>query len=157
MSFLPLVIVWIVLALVVLALFLWRQGIARNEDDSLHVMHGTLTTAQTSLAQKLDVIDKWGKILTVTTVRILAHLSMTSSFWARDVCAVVSVPCMTCKLSSSFLAIPCRQRNRASTTSARTIQTITNGRKLINDLQIRGSQANLPVRPNGRAGHYNTE
>jgi uncharacterized membrane protein len=31
-------------------------------------MHGTLTTAQTSLAQKLDVIDKWGKILTVVTV-----------------------------------------------------------------------------------------
>src|ERR1017187_3471839 len=82
---------------------------------------------------------------TVTTVRILPHLSMTSSFWARDVCAVVSVPCMTCKLSSSFLAIPCRQRNRASTTSDRTIQTITNGRKLINDLQIRLLTANLEV------------
>ena len=67
MNFLPLAIVWIVLALVVLALFLWRQAIARNEDDSLHVMHGTLTS-QTSLSQKLDVIDKWGKILTVITV-----------------------------------------------------------------------------------------
>jgi len=51
----------------VLTLFLWRQAVARNEDDSLHVMHGALTQ-QTSLSQKLDVIDKWGKILTVITV-----------------------------------------------------------------------------------------
>ena len=65
--FFPLVIVWILLALAVLALFLWRQSVARNEDDSLHVMHGTITS-QTSLSQKLDVIDKWGKILTVVTV-----------------------------------------------------------------------------------------
>ena len=67
MSFFPLLIVWIVLALVVLALFLWRQAIARDEDDSLHVMHGT-TSSQTTLSQKLDVIDKWGKIMTVVTV-----------------------------------------------------------------------------------------
>ena len=33
----------------------------------LHVLHGTLTS-QTTVAQKLDVIDKWGKILTVITV-----------------------------------------------------------------------------------------
>ena len=63
----PLLVVWITLALAVLALFLWRQGVARSEDDSLHVMHGALTQ-QTSLAQRLDVIDKWGKILTVITV-----------------------------------------------------------------------------------------
>ena len=67
MNYLPLAIVWIALALVVLALFLWRQAIARNEDDSLHVMHGS-SAIQTSLSQKLDVIDKWGKILTVITV-----------------------------------------------------------------------------------------
>ena len=67
MNLFPLLVVWIVLALVVLALFLWRQGSPGGEDDSLHVMHGALTQ-QTSLAQKLDVIDKWGKILTVITV-----------------------------------------------------------------------------------------
>jgi len=67
MTLFPLVIVWIVLALIVSALFLWRQAIARDEDDSLHVMHGTITS-QTSLSKKLDVIDKWGKILTVVTV-----------------------------------------------------------------------------------------
>ena len=67
MSLFPLVIVWIVSALVVLALFLYRQSLARNEDDSLHVMHGTLTS-QTTLSAKLDVVDKWGKIATVVTV-----------------------------------------------------------------------------------------
>ena len=67
MNYLPLLSVWIVLALVVLALFVWRQSVARNEDDSLHVMHGALAP-QTAVAQKLDVIDKWGKILTVITV-----------------------------------------------------------------------------------------
>jgi hypothetical protein len=67
MSLLPLLVVWVVLALGVLTLFLWRQAVARTEDDSLHVMHGTITS-QTTLSQKLDVIDKWGKILTVVTV-----------------------------------------------------------------------------------------
>jgi uncharacterized membrane protein len=63
----PLLVVWVLLALSVLALFVWRQAVARGEDDSLHVMHGALTQ-QTSMAQKLDVIDKWGKIMTVITV-----------------------------------------------------------------------------------------
>jgi uncharacterized membrane protein len=63
----PMLIVWVVLALGVLALFVWRQSVARDEDDSLHVMHGTLTQ-QTTLAQKLETLDKWGKIMTVITV-----------------------------------------------------------------------------------------
>ena len=67
MSLLLLLVVWVVLSHGVLTLFLWRQAVARTEDDSLHVMHGTITS-QTTLSQKLDVIDKWGKILTVVTV-----------------------------------------------------------------------------------------
>jgi hypothetical protein len=67
LSLFPLLVVWMVLALGVLALFLWRQSVARGEDDSLHVMHGELTE-QTSLVQKLEKIDKWGKIMTVITV-----------------------------------------------------------------------------------------
>ena len=68
MNLFPLLVVWVVLALSVLALFLWRQAVARGEDDSLHVMHGAIATQQTALAQKLEVIDKWGKIVTVITV-----------------------------------------------------------------------------------------
>ena len=66
-NLLPLLVVWTVLALAVLAMFIWRRSVASSEDDTLHLMHGTLTQ-QTTVAQKLDVIDKWGKILTVITV-----------------------------------------------------------------------------------------
>ena len=66
-NFVPLFVVWGILALVVLGLFIWRKNVASNEDDSLHVMSGG-SAQQTMLAQKLDMIDKWGKILTVITV-----------------------------------------------------------------------------------------
>jgi hypothetical protein len=81
MSFLPLFVVWIVLALGVLTLFLWRQAVARSEDDSLHVMHGT-TTSQTTLSQKLDVLDKWGKVLTVITV-VFGLVIAAAYIWAQ--------------------------------------------------------------------------
>ena len=81
MSLLPLLVIWIVLALGVLTLFLWRQAVARSEDDSLHVMHGTITS-QTSLSAKLDVIDKWGKLLTVITV-LLGLLIAVAYVWLQ--------------------------------------------------------------------------
>jgi hypothetical protein len=82
-NLLPLLIAWIALALAVLALFLWRQAVARNEDDTLHVMHGTLTE-QTSVAQKLDVIDKWGKILTVVAA-VFGLLIAAAYIWGQFV------------------------------------------------------------------------
>ncbi|MEO8593027.1 MAG: hypothetical protein ABI759_06885 [Candidatus Solibacter sp.] len=63
----PLVVVWGVLALVVLGLFIWRKSVASDEDDTLHVSRGVLTQ-QVAVAQKLDMIDKWGKILTLIAV-----------------------------------------------------------------------------------------
>ena len=66
-NFCPFFVLWAMLAAGVLALFIWRKIVASNEDDTLHVLHGALAP-QTAVAQKLDVIDKWGKILTVITV-----------------------------------------------------------------------------------------
>jgi len=63
----PFVVLWAVLAVCVVALVVWRFKIARQEDDTLHVLHGG-TTQQTAVAGKLEVIDKWGKILTVVVV-----------------------------------------------------------------------------------------
>ena len=85
MNLIPLLVVWVILALGVLALFLWRQALARGEDDSLHVMHGTLTS-QTSLSAKLDVIDKWGKIMTIVAVvfgLVIAFLYVYATFTGR--------------------------------------------------------------------------
>jgi hypothetical protein len=71
MSLIPLVILWMVLAVAVLALFLWRKAVARDEDDNLHVLDGASvqkSAVQIAVAQKLELIDKWGKIATVVTV-----------------------------------------------------------------------------------------
>ena len=65
--FLPSIIVWSVVALAVIFLFIKRKMVASKEDDTLHVLHGTLSE-QSAVANKLEVIDKWGKILTVVAV-----------------------------------------------------------------------------------------
>ena len=67
-NFVPLIVVWGILALVVLGLFIWRKNVASNEDDTLHVMSAGVASQQSAIAQKLDMIDKWGKILTVIAV-----------------------------------------------------------------------------------------
>jgi hypothetical protein len=66
-SFFPLLVSWSVLAVVVLAMIVWRKTVARNEDDQLHVLHTAGVTQQAEVAHKLEVIDKWGKIVTAVT------------------------------------------------------------------------------------------
>jgi hypothetical protein len=71
MSLNPFLVLWGLLAVTVLALFIWRRAVASKEDDNLHVLDGAAvekTAEQSILAQKLDLIDKWGKIATVVTV-----------------------------------------------------------------------------------------
>ena len=65
----PFVGIWILVTAIVIALFVWRKIVAGKEDDSLHVNSGTVTQ-QTDIAQKLDQIDKWGKITTVIAVAL---------------------------------------------------------------------------------------
>jgi len=68
--FVPFVVLWALLALVVLALVVYRRFISADEDDMIHVSDASGSTAahQVSVARKLEQIDKWGKMLTVTTV-----------------------------------------------------------------------------------------
>ena len=68
MNLIPFLIGWIVLAVAVLTLFVWRKAVARHEDDNLHVLDGAAvqqTALQVAVVKKLDMIDKWGKIATV--------------------------------------------------------------------------------------------
>lgn len=59
-------IAWGVLALVVIFLAFWRRHVASQEDDTLHVTGPeTVLTQQVTVARKLEMIDKWGKALTV--------------------------------------------------------------------------------------------
>jgi len=66
-SFFPLLVSWSVLAVFVLALIVWRKTVARNEDDQLHVLNTAAVPQQAEVAHKLEVIDKWGKIVTAVT------------------------------------------------------------------------------------------
>ncbi|SPE32120.1 conserved hypothetical protein [Candidatus Sulfopaludibacter sp. SbA6] len=63
----PFIVLWALLAASVLVLIVWRKMVANNEDDTLHVLQGSVAQ-QVTVAQKLEVIDKWGKILTVITL-----------------------------------------------------------------------------------------
>ncbi len=58
-----------VLLVAVIAMIIWRQSVARKEDDSLHVLHGAISE-QTTVATKLEKIDKWGKTLTAITIAV---------------------------------------------------------------------------------------
>jgi len=67
-NFVPFAALWAVLAVGVLALFLWRKAVASHEDDQIHMSDNTSVSDQSAIAAKLDQIDKWGKTLTVITV-----------------------------------------------------------------------------------------
>jgi hypothetical protein len=64
MNFIPLVVSWVVVATSVLALALYRRTIASKQDDYLHV-NTDVGAQQMAMAKKLEVIDHWGKILTI--------------------------------------------------------------------------------------------
>ena len=67
-NFLPLIVLWGVMGISVLALIVWRKTVAREEDDQVHLLDTAGVPHQAEVAQKLDVIDKWGKIVTAVTV-----------------------------------------------------------------------------------------
>jgi hypothetical protein len=65
----PFLVLGALLVLSVVVMIVWRQAVARREDDTLHVSHGSSAVSQqVDVAHRLDAIDKWGKTLTVVTV-----------------------------------------------------------------------------------------
>lgn len=69
MNLLPLLVIEVLLVTGVVGMIVWRKLVSRNEDDQLHVLHTEgVVSQQVTVANKLDVIDKWGKLLTVIAV-----------------------------------------------------------------------------------------
>ncbi|HVA01017.1 MAG TPA: hypothetical protein VMV34_05090 [Terriglobia bacterium] len=70
MNLVPYLVTWIPLAVVVLVLAIYRNMMASHEDETIHVLEGDApaVTAQVKLSRKLQVIERWGKILTVVVV-----------------------------------------------------------------------------------------
>lgn len=69
-NFIPFLVAWGALTLVVIFLAVYRKSLSGKEDDTLHLNNmGTgAVAAQESLAAKLAMIDKWGKLLTIVSV-----------------------------------------------------------------------------------------
>jgi ABC-type nitrate/sulfonate/bicarbonate transport system permease component len=62
----PYAIAWGLLAIVVIILAFWRRHVAAQEDDTLHVTGpDNVLAQQMTVARKLELIDRWGKTLTV--------------------------------------------------------------------------------------------
>ena len=66
----PIVMIWVVLGVATLGLALYRKLITANEEDLVHLADGEerQIPEQVTLARKLEVIDRWGKILTIVTL-----------------------------------------------------------------------------------------
>lgn len=64
------VVVWMLLAAMVIGLALYRKLVSGEELDIIHVRdaEANLIPQQKFVARRLDWIDHWGKLLTVTTV-----------------------------------------------------------------------------------------
>jgi hypothetical protein len=58
-------VIWAILATIVAGLALTRKLASRDEDDSLHVGQASVNARQLATAHTLDVIDKWGKLMTI--------------------------------------------------------------------------------------------
>lgn len=66
----PYLAVWSFFALIVIVLAAYRKMLSTREDDSLHVADGSarLIPEQVANAQRIEVVEKWGKSLTLVVV-----------------------------------------------------------------------------------------
>jgi hypothetical protein len=83
MKFTPYVVAWAILAVIVLALALYRNLMALHEDDNLHIATGEepLIPQQLAFYRVMGRIDRWGEALTAITVAgglVLAAIYMYS-------------------------------------------------------------------------------
>ena len=70
MKFTPYVVTWAIMAVIVLALLLYRTLLALHEDDNLHIADSEqkLIPKQMAFYRVMDKIDHWGEALTAITV-----------------------------------------------------------------------------------------
>ena len=66
-NLLPFTILWMILTAVVIGLIAYRKWVARDEDDTLHILDSDIAMVplQAAMAQKLESVDRWGQALTV--------------------------------------------------------------------------------------------
>lgn len=84
-NFTPFAILWAVLALVVLVMAGYRKMVSGHEDETLHLTNPSESAHQVSIADKLEHIDKWGKLLTIVVVAygFVLALAYTYQTWVQ--------------------------------------------------------------------------
>lgn len=82
-SFVPFAVLWVLVAIVVLALVAYRKLVSLQEEETLHLTNAAEANHQAVIAHKLDWIDKWGKLLTVIAVvyGVLLAAAYTYHVW----------------------------------------------------------------------------
>ena len=70
MTITPFAVAWAFLVAAVIALAVYRRIVSLHEDDYVHVADAEAGAipVQAAAAQKLEVVDRWGKILTIIAV-----------------------------------------------------------------------------------------
>jgi hypothetical protein len=76
----PFTVLWMLLALIVVGLIAYRKWIAKDEDDTLHLMacEAGVVAQQAVMAQKLETIDRWG--MPLTAIALVYGLVMGSVY-----------------------------------------------------------------------------
>jgi len=94
MNWTPYLAIWSFFAAIVLVLAVYRKMLSVREDDSLHVSDGgaKLVTEQIANAEKIAVVEKWGKSLTAVVLfagLVLAAIYFYGVFQSGSGVAVV--------------------------------------------------------------------
>lgn len=74
----PWAIGWLIVVAILVGQVVYRRSLAKTEDDSIHVSEfdSDKVGQQTAFADKLQVVDRWGKILAgITAIYALGLLA----------------------------------------------------------------------------------
>ena len=78
----PFVVGWVVVACAVMGLAVYRKLVSMHEDDTLHVRASETAciSQQTAVANRLELLDRWGKSLTVVALVYGVVLAIAYSY-----------------------------------------------------------------------------
>jgi hypothetical protein len=84
-DFTPFTVVWGLLALIVLLMAGYRKMISSKEEETLHLADPGESIHQVEIAHKLEVVDKWGKLLTIVVAvyGLILAIAYTYQTWVQ--------------------------------------------------------------------------
>jgi short subunit fatty acids transporter len=69
MNFIPYIVVWVILGIIVIVLAVSRMRLAKREDATLDVLESKgVAERQKEMTKKIAKIDRWGQVLTIILV-----------------------------------------------------------------------------------------